>query len=402
MLNDDSDAVASAHAQQTRVVASAERGSSILIIEDNPDDALLLRHVLARMPPPTPRVTHVGSLAEARAVLAEKTFDAVLTDMDLPDSTFLDTPRAVVAAARGMPVIVLTGSQVEDVGREAVASGAQDYLVKGTFTVPDLRRAMWHARERQRLHVELTAAKSRAEDSLIRLTRLEAMREQLVHMLIHDLRSPLFGMRLYLESLAIDPANTQDAARNEPVLKALEMNARLVEMVSTMLDVHRMEAGAMPLDLATCDLRHLAQEAVEHIGATARGRQIQLAIPRIQVRCDPALIRRVIANLLSNALRYSPARESVVVDGELTGGEAEVRVTDKGRGVPSEHHERIFEKFGSLDGGAKTYSTGLGLPFCKMVVERHGGRVGIRSSAGKGATVWFTLPPQGPSDAVPS
>jgi two-component system, sensor histidine kinase and response regulator len=364
----------------------------LLLIEDNPADARMTKTTLGRMPPPVPVITHVSSLASAIATLAEQTFDIILTDLDLPDSERLDTCRDVCAAARGMPVVVLTGSHDASLGLEAIQLGAQDYLSKHDVRVPELCRVLVLAKERQGMLVALREAKRATEEALARTRELEQMREQLIHMIIHDLRSPVFGMRLYLESFLRDAGTSVPDLLKDDIAKAYGLTGNLVEMVSSILDIHRIESGQMPLSKTPVDLRVTVQEAVDQIAGHASRIDVRVEVPDIIVLCDAGLIRRTIANLVSNALRFSPSGKPVVIAAAVSGEDIDITVRDEGRGIPIEAQARIFEKFGSLDAREKSYSTGLGLPFCKMVALMHGGTIGVRSAPGQGSTFYMTLP----------
>jgi two-component system, sensor histidine kinase and response regulator len=371
----------------------------LLLIEDSAGDARMTKTTLARMPPPIPVVTHVASLESALSTLAQQTFDIIVTDLDLPDSERLDTCRRVCEASRGMPVVVLTGSHDESIGLEALQLGAQDFLSKREVRVPELCRVLVHAKERQRMLVSLQEAKRATEEALARTRELEQMREQMIHMIIHDLRSPVFGMRLYLESFLRDAGTSVPDLLKEDIAKAYDLTGNLVEMVSSILDVHRIESGQMPLSKTVVNLRLLIQEAVDQIAGHASRSALRVEVPDLDVVCDAALIRRTVANLVANALRFSPSGKAVVIAAAALGGSREITVRDEGRGIPAEAHARIFEKFGSLDANGKSYSTGLGLPFCKIVVNLHGGDIGVRSEPGSGSTFWFTLPSGGSANA---
>ena len=112
--------------------------------------------------------------------------------------------------------------------------------------------------------------------------------------------------------------------------------------------------------------------------------------------CDPEVIGRIVANLLGNALKFTPASGEVRVSAVPSANEVKINVADTGPGIPAEYRERIFEKFGQVEGQkeGKKHSTGLGLTFCKLAAEAHGGKIGVDSEVGHGSTFWFTLPNQ--------
>jgi two-component system, sensor histidine kinase and response regulator len=179
--------------------------------------------------------------------------------------------------------------------------------------------------------------------------------------------------------------------------ETLSHTRRLIDMVRSLLDVSRLESGEMPLHLSECDLRVAAKRALASLNRVSSGRIAQVYAPAdpVPVSCDSEIIHRVLTNLISNAFYHTPEDSRLTIT--VTPGEefARVAVTDTGPGIPKEFHERIFKKFARLDaspGASPHWSTGLGLPFCKLAIEAHGGRIGVDSEQGKGTTVWFTLP----------
>jgi signal transduction histidine kinase len=171
--------------------------------------------------------------------------------------------------------------------------------------------------------------------------------------------------------------------------------AKLLDMVTTLLDVSRMEAGQMPLNRQACDLAGLAREVVETFGVLKGQRRLTLDVPSgpLSVHADRDVIQRVVANLIGNAVKFTPDGGRITVTLSRKDTLTRVAVTDTGPGIPAEFHKKVFEKFGQVDKEARRHSTGLGLTFCKLAVEAHGGQIGIESEVGKGSTFWFTLPP---------
>ena len=164
-------------------------------------------------------------------------------------------------------------------------------------------------------------------------------------------------------------------------------------MVTQMLDVSRLEAGHMPLDLQACELEPLVRAALETLPPLPAHQRIEFTPPAsLRVLCDPGLTTRVLANLLGNALKFIPNPGRVLIQLEQDEAEAWIAISDNGPGIPAEEHELIFDKFGQAAGGRKRGGSGLGLAFCKLAVEAQNGRIGLASSPGMGSTFWFTLP----------
>ena len=152
----------------------------------------------------------------------------------------------------------------------------------------------------------------------------------------------------------------------------------------------------MPLDREVCDVEPMIEEALTSLVALVKHCHVVFdpPAPPVMAYCDRAVTRRIIANLVSNAIKFTPHSGEVRIAVGSKDELVEIRVVDTGPGIPPEYSERIFEKFGQVDGRqeGRKYSTGLGLAFCKLAVEAHGGQIGVDSELGKGSTFWFTLP----------
>ncbi len=239
------------------------------------------------------------------------------------------------------------------------------------------------------VHIDITDMKQRYEE----LQRLQKLRDGLVHMIVHDLRSPLTSVMGYLDLLRSDPkAPVADALVDEAYLGA----AQMAEMISSLLDISRLEAGEMPVERQLVDMREVTAEAMRLLGGISIGRTISHETPHgaVPSNCDAALIRRVVGNLVGNALKFTPASGSITVTVTRMSDRTRVEVADTGPGMPADFLPRVFDKFAQGPEGLarKRYSSGLGLTFCKLAVEAHGGTIGVTSEVGAGSRFWFELP----------
>jgi signal transduction histidine kinase len=250
--------------------------------------------------------------------------------------------------------------------------------------------------KRERAEAALRQSESRLAAQYRRLEDLERLRDNLVHMLVHDLRSPLTAIRAHLDFIGLEAEDARDPDLAQDIDDAKSAAVRMTDMVSDMLDVSRMEAGQLPLEPEATDLTALVTEAMTSVGAGANRAGVRLEAPPgpVPAICDRNLIRRVIANLVATAMKFTPEGGRILLGVESDAAGQKVSVTDTGPGIPAEYHEKIFEKFGQVGASreAAVRSSGLGLTFCKLAVEAHGGQIGVASEVGKGSTFWFTLP----------
>lgn len=229
---------------------------------------------------------------------------------------------------------------------------------------------------------------------------LERLREDMLHMLVHDLRTPLTSMRLGLDLIGMVVG--KDPEVRELLGTTRQSTGQLLEQVNTILDVSKLEAGRLDLERSPCDLGQLIPETLQRLAPLAVQNQHQLGcdIPDATpvILADVPLLRRVIENLVGNALKFTPHGGMVLVGVSPSSAHTlELWVRDSGPGIPTDQHARIFEKYGQVRSANQRAGTGLGLTFCKLVVEAHGGQIGVRNAPGGGSVFWLTLPAQSAS-----
>jgi signal transduction histidine kinase len=245
---------------------------------------------------------------------------------------------------------------------------------------------------RVRTHLELRRQKLALQQSLERLKELEQLRDNLVHMVVHDMRSPLFAIVMALDLVKINVPNP-----TEKTTKYLQMAGnnvtKLTEMVSQLLDISRLESGKMPLQKTSCNLAVTAQAVIDSLNAVRGDRVLTLSAPEpVFASCDADVIGRVLTNLAGNALKFTVANDEVRITVRRSETTARIAVTDHGPGIPAQFQSSIFEKFTQIEGEQRKYGSGLGLTFCKLAVEAHGGAIGVESSPDLENTFWFTIP----------
>jgi len=229
------------------------------------------------------------------------------------------------------------------------------------------------------------------------LRESERLRQNLTDMLVHDLRNPITSLLGVLDLLGMMLGDHLTETQQQLLSNARHSGHMLITMVSEMLDVSKMEAGKLQLTLEPVHLPTLLQESAAAVAGLAQLEELTLRVeadPQIPaVMCDRQLIGRVVANLLSNAIKHTSEGGVITLRLERRPVEAVISVEDTGSGIPPEFLGRIFEKFTQAEQDARAHrGTGLGLTFCKMAVEAHGGRIWVESELGKGSTFSFALP----------
>ena len=220
-------------------------------------------------------------------------------------------------------------------------------------------------------------------------------RDDLTHMIVHDLRSPLSAVTGYVDVLAEMASAKLDPTEAKCVVGAQRGASDLDEMITTLLEVGRLEAGEMPLRLQAHDVAQIVRKAAGRFSPVLKHRSLQCDVPPepVPVSCDADVVRRVLENLISNALKFTRSDGTIRVSVQRNVANVTISVSDDGLGIPPDRHKHIFEKFGQTDSGSEhRHSTGLGLAFCRLAVEAHQGTIGVQSELGKGSTFWFTLP----------
>ncbi|MGE5258213.1 MAG: ATP-binding protein, partial [Hyphomicrobiales bacterium] len=212
----------------------------------------------------------------------------------------------------------------------------------------------------------------------------------------HQLRNPLTSIRMSIHLLlegAIGPLNEK---QTELLLAARDESERLTGIVEELLDLDRMESGKTLLDIERLSPHALVQDSLEPMLAESRDKGIALinSVPDNlpEVPGDAKRLQHVLANLLSNALRFTSPGGTVTINAEADHGQVCFTVTDTGIGIPPEHVNRVFDPFYRVPGREKPAGVGLGLAIVREIVKAHGGSVGLTSEPGKGSAFWFTLP----------
>jgi len=402
---------------------------NVLLVEDNPGDARLIREILKESENVSFAVEHAACLQTGLERLREADPHVVLLDLSLPDSQGLDTLARTHEAASQAALIVLTGLDDEKVALEAVRQGAQDYLVKGQIDNTLLVRAVRYATERKQ-------AEKALQESQKQLMQSEKMAciGQLAAGVAHEINNPVGFVMSNMgtlvgyvaafkeviaeyEKLAAAVSN-EDGDAHSPILTRIEEIRTRQELPYIMEDVDKLLAesadGAERIRDIIQNLRSFARtdegqlkevDINQGIEATLKIVWNELKykcnvhkklgdIPRVQ--CYPGRLNQVFMNVLVNAAQAIEERGDITIETEALDSSVVIRIADTGRGIRPEHLSRIFDPFFTTKGIGK--GTGLGLSISHGIIESHNGTIHVQSQLGKGTTFTIRLPIKAAND----
>jgi len=363
--------------------------AKVLIVDDRPSSVKVLR---VRLASEGYEVLEASDGFQALDIVERETPDLVLLDVMMPKMDGYEVCRRIKSRpeTRFLPVVLVTALSDQEAKITGIEAGADDFLNK-PVDPSELRvrvRSLLHTKA---LHDEL-------QRSYEELQKMEAMRESLTQMIVHDLRNPLAAVMGYLKLLKRKGYVSEQkiAQRN---LRAIDMCTQsLMDMITAMLDLAKLEAGEMQLNLGDVDLGDVLSDVGVGMRPLLERRNLtfrtDLPADLPLLRADRESLRRILVNILGNAAAFSPDAGCISVAAQAGDGHVDIAVQDQGPGIDPEDQARIFERFGQVacrQSGRK-YSTGLGLAFCKMAVEAHGGEIGVESEVGKGSTFTVRIP----------
>jgi two-component system, sensor histidine kinase and response regulator len=364
----------------------APGGASILVVDDTVENLQLLASMLSAHGYEVRPVTNGrDALTAARSDPPE----LILLDVTMPEMDGYEVCARLKESAelREIPVIFLTALSSTADKVKAFEAGGADYVTK-PFQLDEVLA-------RIRVHVALRRSRLELLASYERLRGLEKLREDLVQMVVHDMRSPLSGLIQLLNLIQTDPACTLGEGAMTDLQIAVQAATGLNGLANDLLDVSRLEEDKLPLDRRPNDVVAICRDVLARVAPFDRTRRLDLEAAGVMpAHCDRRVVERVLENLVGNAMKHTPSRGRVWVSAVAGPGRVRVAVHDEGPGVPVEARSKIFEKFGTIAARHEGHyhSAGLGLTFCKLAVEAHGGSIGVDGGASVGSVFWFELP----------
>jgi two-component system CheB/CheR fusion protein len=394
----------------------------VLLIDDDEDYFVLIEDLLSEINGQKYTLNWVPNFQSGLSALCrngtyEKVFDVCLLDYNLGGPTGLELLRKAIAEGCKTPIIMLTAQGDHEIDVEAMRIGAADYLSKRKTDSDLLERSIRYTLDRAQTLAALQESEKRIADLYLKeqehsqelahayvgLRQVETMRDDLTRMIVHDMRSPLTVISNSLDMIMLAEDNEM-VAKSVPVLLDGARSAvrRIVGMIEDLLHVSKFEAGEMRPMFRIINTQNLLREKEQAFLSYGDKEQKRFALHMEDglpnITADEDLIERVLDNLIYNAFKYTEVGGHIRVNVRIQDDALLIEVQDDGQGIPPEFHERIFDKFvqvTSSEGEPLRKGTGLGLAFCRLAIEAHGGEIWVESEPNKGSIFSFTLPLSG-------
>lgn len=348
----------------------------ILVVDDNAQNLALAKETLEDE---GYEVVLATRGEDALRLFEKERPDCVLLDIRMPglDGTATCSLLRAMPGGADVPVVFLTALRDVETFDKAMAAGGDDFLTK-PVKPGELVVRVQSALKVRRLSHELREQYEVVRHQRDALLRLQLQKERLTSFVVHDLKNPVNSMDLHAQLLLRNkelPASSRDS-----VLRIRDEARALLRLILNLLDISKAEEEQLSPSLADVDLHALLAAVMDAFAVKAKDGHVELAsaLEVASVRADPDLLRRVLENLIDNALRHAPKDTVVTIAAAPVGGRVQIRVRDAGKGVPEDMRERVFERFVQVDAekqGMTRAGRGLGLSFCKVAVEAHGGHI---------------------------
>ncbi|MBW4522757.1 MAG: hybrid sensor histidine kinase/response regulator [Scytolyngbya sp. HA4215-MV1] len=374
-----------------------EEALRILIVDDDEVDRMVVRRALKSTTLKI-ELSEAGSYETALTKFQQVKADCILVDYRLPGKDGLALVQDLRDHGTKIPLIVLTGQGDEQIAVELMKAGASDYLPKHRISAPVLERIVRNAMRVYQAEIQVELANQQRE-------QLARQREDFVSRLTHDLRTPLVAADRMLTLFHEGAFGQASSEMQDAISIMIRSNQSLLQMVNTLLEVYRYDAGCKSIALDVCNMQGIVQEVIQELAPLAQEKHLalhtELESREITVWGDRLELRRVITNLLGNAIKFTDIGSIVVRLISAPVGKAmeaksqpsswvTIEVGDTGAGIDPLDQATLFDRF--RQGDHKRSGSGLGLYLTRRIVETHQGTIMVNSELGKGSLFTVRLP----------
>lgn len=371
----------------TEVQTEAEQEPiRVLLVDDDEDEYIITRRIISEIVGRKHLLDWAPTYDQGLAMIEEARHDIYLIDYRLDEKNGLDLLREAIAGGCTQPMILLTGQEAREVDIEAMKLGAWDYLIKGRIDASALERAIRYTLEHKKV-VDV-------------LLEVQKQREKFVATLTHDLKTPIKAEFRIFELLMQERFGPLTEDQRLVIHEMLRSNRFMYQMVDNLLTAFKFEEGQMVLRMEALDLNELVSTTTINLDlsglAQEKDQSLTLELePNIPlIPADALEIKRVIYNLVQNAINFTPKGGKIKVSTDFKGHTALVTVGDTGPGIEEQIQKSLFEPYASMSKRYRHIGTGLGLYISKKIIEAHQGELVVDSRLGEGSRFTFSLPDQ--------
>jgi signal transduction histidine kinase len=365
--------------------------TTILLIEDDEEDYILLQRLLRKIPYARYKLLWESSPETGLTRMLRGKHDLCMLDYRLGAQNGIEMIKAARRQGYSLPIILLTGASESEIDIQALQAGADDYIAKEQLQGELLYRMIRYAIERKKAEHE--------RENLLReqiaSRELEAKRNEFISMVVHELKTPLTSLKSCAQLLQRRSARAGNEQMTQLTTRMDAQINRLTGLIDDFLDVTRITAGKLQFREEFFSFDELVVEIVEELQTiTEQHKLIIEGESNETVWGDRMRVGQVITNLLTNAMKYAPDTDRVLVKIATDTDKVTLRVQDFGPGIPKELQTKVFDPFYRIEGKEQTSASGLGLGLhiAAEIIRRQEGEIWIESEEGKGAEVCFTLP----------
>ena len=373
-------------------ISTEAKPATILVVDDNETNRSLARSALEDE---GHRVVLATGGLDGVAAFEREQPDCILLDVCMPDINGFVACARIRALPRGkdVPVLFLTALRDIETFDGALLAGGDDFLTKPVRPAELVVRVS-AALKLQRMSAELREHYALLKEQRDVLVRLQLQKERLMAFVVHDLKNPLNSMALHAQVLLRDRSLSDSVRKSATSIYAAARE--LDRMILNLLDVSKAEEGKLQPRRSELDLHALVASILTELAVDAERRPVELrsSVTADHVHADQDLLHRTLANLVENAIRHAPPATMIMFTAVKVASAIEFRVADKGPGVPEAMRERVFDPFVQVEveeSHLARCGRGLGLAFCRLAVEAHGGRIWVEDAA-PGAVFCVRLP----------
>ena len=362
---------------------------SLLLVDDDEDDYLILKGLLAKITNPKIKLDWIADPNQALSVIGQGTHDIYLIDYRLGPMSGLDLLANFDLPVREQPFIILTGAGDSRLEERAMLIGAADYLVKGSFGVDLLSRVLRYSLQRKRMEIQ----------RLQHLQEINKSKDEFISLASHQLRTPATAVKQYIGMLLEGYAGPLAEQQQSYLQSAYSSNERQLKIVDDILRVAQIDLKKLRMRPESCDITVWLRELTEDIESIMVDRKQKLVYtaPKLPIvaNIDKLYLGMALTNLLDNASKYSNHETAITVSIESdTNGLLQISIQDQGVGIAADDFDKLFVKFSRIPNPVSVLvgGTGLGLYWSNEIIHLHQGKIEVSSELNAGTTFTISLP----------